>query len=80
MWQDRLPGAFTASPVLAGGLLYVANEAGKTYVLRAGPAFEVVATNDLGDGVLATPAVSRGQLFIRTSRHLYCIAAPAGPG
>src|SRR5262249_12119938 len=72
-WQDRLQGGFSSSPVLAGGLLYVANEAGKTFVFRAGPKFEVVAVNDLGEGILSTPAVCRGQVFLRTAGHLYCL-------
>jgi outer membrane protein assembly factor BamB len=78
LWQDRLQGAFTSSPVLAGDLLYVTNEKGKTFVLRAGPKFEVVATNDLGAGVMATPALCGGQVFLRTSDHLYCLGRAAG--
>ncbi len=73
VWQDRLAGGFSSSPVLIGGLLYVSSEAGRTFVLRAGPKFEVVATNDLGEGIMATPAVSGGHIFLRTNRHLYCI-------
>jgi hypothetical protein len=59
--------------VLIGNLLYVTNEAGKTFVLKTGPQFKVVATNTLEEGVLATPAVCGGRLFLRTSGHLYCI-------
>jgi outer membrane protein assembly factor BamB len=73
VWQERLNGAFSSSPVLVGDLLYVTNEAGKAYVLKTGPKFEQVAVNDLGDGSLATPAVGGGQLFLRTTRFLYCI-------
>jgi outer membrane protein assembly factor BamB len=80
VWQGRLPGAYTASPVLAGGVLFVTSEAGKTHVLKAGPRFEVLGTNDLGDAILATPAVAGGRVFLRTSRHLYCLGEPpAGP-
>lgn len=78
LWQDRLAGAFTASPVLVGDHLYATNEAGKTYILKAGPKFDVVATNSIGEHVLATPAVCGGQLFLRTDRHLYCIGRAAG--
>ena len=42
---------------------------------RPGPKCEMAATNDLGEGVLATPAVCRGQIFVRTSKHLYCIGS-----
>jgi outer membrane protein assembly factor BamB len=73
VWQERLQGAFTSSPVLIRDLLYVTNEAGKTFVLKTGPKFEVVAANTLEEGVLATLAVSGGRLFLRASGHLYCI-------
>lgn len=77
IWQDRLQGAFTASLVLAGDLLYATNEAGKTFILKTGPKFEVVATNDLGEGALATPTICGGQIFLRTDRHLWCFGDPA---
>jgi outer membrane protein assembly factor BamB len=73
VWRDRLDGAFSSSPVLVGDLLYVTNEAGKMYVLKAGPKFEVVAANDLGNGGFATPSVCGGKIFLRTSEYLYCI-------
>ena len=49
------------------------NEDGKTVVVRAGSAFEVLAENDLDDYTLSSPAVSEGQIFIRTAKRLYCI-------
>ena len=67
------PATYSASPVLADGRLYVTNEDGKTVVVRAGPAFEVVAENDLDDYTLSSPAISEGQIFIRTAKRLYCI-------
>jgi outer membrane protein assembly factor BamB len=73
VWQERIDGEFSSSPVLVGDLLYVVNEAGKLYVLKTGPKFEVVATNDLGDGGFATPTVCGGQIFLRTNQSLYCI-------
>ena len=66
-------GIYSASPVLADGKIYVTNEDGVTTVLRAGPAFEVLAENDLDDYCLSSPAVSEGQIFIRTSGYLYAI-------
>jgi outer membrane protein assembly factor BamB len=77
VWQERLQGGFTSSPVLVGDLLYVTNEGGKTFVLKTLPKFQVVATNSLEEGVLATPAVSGGRLFLRTSVRLYCIGRHA---
>jgi hypothetical protein len=56
--------AFTASPVASGGHIYVATEDGEVYVVKAGPAFELVATNKLDAAMLATPAISEGRLFI----------------
>jgi hypothetical protein len=44
-------------------------------VLKAGPTFEVLAENHLEDYLLASPAISDGQIFIRTTKHLYCIGA-----
>jgi outer membrane protein assembly factor BamB len=78
LWQDRLAGAFTSSPILVGDLVYATSEAGKTFVFKAGPKFELLASNDLGEGVLATPAVCGGQVFLRTEQHLYCLGNPVG--
>ena len=66
-------GTYSASPVLADGRIYVTNENGMTTVLRAGPEFEVLAENDFDDYVLSSPAVSEGQIFIRTTGYLYAI-------
>lgn len=72
--QQRLkPGTYSASPVLADGKVYVTNEDGVTSVIKAGPQFGVLAENDLAEYCLSSPAVSEGQIFIRTSNHLYCI-------
>ena len=68
-YQQRLgqgATAFTASPVASGGHIYFATEDGEVYVVKAGPAFELVATNKLDAAMLATPAISDGRLFIRT--------------
>jgi outer membrane protein assembly factor BamB len=66
-------GPFQAAPVGADGKVYVANEAGTTFVLRAGADFQLLATNDLGERTLGTPAVSGGRLFLRTDKSLYCV-------
>ena len=79
-WQGRLRGAFTSSPVLVGDRLYVSNEAGQTFVLKTGPKFEVLATNDLAEATYATPAICGGQVFLRTDGHLYCIGTPGPRG
>lgn len=79
-FQQRLAdgkSAFTSSPVAADGKVYLASEEGHVYVLKAGPAFELLAENDMGESVLATPAISEGTLLFRTQGHLIAIKAPA---
>jgi outer membrane protein assembly factor BamB len=72
--QQRLkPGTYSASPVLADEKIYVTNEDGLTTVIKAGPKFEVLAENPLNDYCLSSPAISDGQIFIRTAQNLYCI-------
>lgn len=74
VWKHRLGRRHSASGVVsADGLLYWSDDDGVTYVLKAGPKFELVSKNDLDEPCSASPAVSRGQLFIRTLGHLYCI-------
>ena len=59
VWSERLGGAFTSSLVLVGDLIYATNEAGKTYVFKAGDKFEQVAANDLGRGGPGHPGHGR---------------------
>jgi outer membrane protein assembly factor BamB len=71
---QRLRNAtYSGSPVLADGKIYITDEDGVTTVVRAGATFELVAENDLVDYTLSSPAVSEGQLFIRTAAFLYAI-------
>jgi outer membrane protein assembly factor BamB len=70
VWRQRLGGAFTSSPVAGDGKVYFTNEAGETVVVEAGSEGEVLARNTLGERVLASPAISDGQIFIRTDEHL----------
>lgn len=71
---ERLkPGTYSSSPVLADGKLYVSNEDGLTSVVSAGPRFELLAENALNDYCLSSPAISDGQIFIRTAQNLFCI-------
>jgi len=71
----RLPNDnYSASPVLADGKIYVTSEnRGMTSVFRAGPTFELLAANTFDDYCLSSPAVSDGQIFIRTTTHLWAI-------
>jgi outer membrane protein assembly factor BamB len=72
-WRKRLPGAYSASPLLAGGRVYFQNEAGTGVVVRAGKEYKELARNALDERTLASYAAADGALFIRTDRHLYRI-------
>jgi outer membrane protein assembly factor BamB len=76
LWMERLGPHHSASPVAAEGRLYFVDGEGTTHVVKAGPAFELVARNPLGEECCASPAISRGQIFIRTLHHLWCIGQP----
>jgi outer membrane protein assembly factor BamB len=72
--QKRIaPASYSASPVLADGKIYFTSEDGLTTVIKAGPEFEVLAENALEEYCLSSPAISDGQIFIRTTKHLYSI-------
>jgi outer membrane protein assembly factor BamB len=71
--QRLRPGTYSSSPVLADGKLYISNEDGLTSVVKAGPKFELLAENALDDYILSSPAVSDGQVFIRSAGHLWAI-------
>jgi outer membrane protein assembly factor BamB len=59
--------------VLGDGHIYVTDDDGITYVVKAGATFELVSRNALGEACYASPAISGGQIFMRTSGHLWCI-------
>ena len=71
--QRLRPATYSGSPVLADGKIYITDEDGVTTVLRAGPKYELLAENDFGEYTLSSPAVSEGQIFIRTEAALYAI-------
>jgi len=73
LWRERMGGKHSASPVWADGKVYFLAEKGKMTVIEDGPAFKVVAQNELGETCCASPAVSQGNIFLRTERALYCI-------
>ena len=73
VWRHRLAGVFFASPVAGDGKVYFTSETGETYVLRAGRTAEVLATNDLGERFLASPAISRGRIFLRADGRLFAV-------
>jgi outer membrane protein assembly factor BamB len=71
---DPVAGAFTASPWAYNGKIFCLSEEGVTYVIESGPEFRVVARNSLDEVALATPAIARGSLLIRTATKLYRIS------
>jgi outer membrane protein assembly factor BamB len=72
-WRQKLGKHHSASPVLADGRLYFTADNGDTSVVKASDRFEVVSVNPLGEESYASPAISRGQIFIRGNNHLFCI-------
>lgn len=71
-----IPATFTASPVAFEGKILLVSEDGDTFVIKAGPAHELITTNSIGEPVYASPAIADGMIFIRGERSLYCIANP----
>jgi outer membrane protein assembly factor BamB len=79
VWQERVGGIYSASPVAAGGRIYLLNESGETVVLRAGRELQILERNPMGERAVASPAVSGGQLFLRTDAHLIRVGSDS-PG
>jgi outer membrane protein assembly factor BamB len=73
VWQQRIGGEYSASPVYADGKIYLFSEDGKTTVLKPSRTFEKLAENKLDEGFLASPAIAGRALFLRTRTHLYRI-------
>ena len=72
----RVPGVNNtyASPVAAGGKVYLTDRSGTIVVIEDSDKFKVIATNSMGEGVDATPAIVGKEMFIRSAKHLFCIA------
>jgi len=80
VYQQRVPeqgGNFSASPVAAGGKIYLSSEEGDIHVVKAGPQFQLLASNSMGEGIYATPAISGGGMIVRTVQAVYSIQAVA---
>jgi outer membrane protein assembly factor BamB len=78
IYRQRLPlvgSGFSASPVAADGKIYLANEDGEMLVVEAGPVFRHLATNSMGEMLMATPALSRGVMYVRGSASVFAVAA-----
>lgn len=73
IWSERLRGHFSASPILADGHIYFFSEMGDCYVIKPGNTFELLASNRLDDGFMASPAVAGKAIFARSKTHIYRI-------
>jgi outer membrane protein assembly factor BamB len=75
VWQERVGGNYSASPILHEGRIYFFSEEGKATVIEAKREFQVLATNQLDDGFMASPAVVENALILRTKTNLYRVEA-----
>jgi outer membrane protein assembly factor BamB len=74
LWNKRLKGGFWATPVVAGGHIFCPNQEGQCFVISVENEGEVVATNEIGESVLGSPAVANDALYIRGEKHLIKVA------
>jgi outer membrane protein assembly factor BamB len=72
-WKERLGDQFHASPVAGAGRIYFATKEGLTRVIKAGPEFELLASNDIGESIVASPAIAGGRIYLRSEKHVFCI-------
>ncbi len=76
IYRERIPHAgsgFSASPVAAGGKIYLSSEDGDIFVLQAGRQFKVLGRHAMGEPLMATPAISGGVMYVRGQKHLFAI-------
>lgn len=74
VWQERIDGIFTASPIAGDGKIYLVSETGETIIMRAGRTPDVLARNRIDGRLLASPAISGGWLFLRTDDSLVAVS------
>ena len=72
-WTGRLGGSFSSSPLFADGKIYVGNRDGEMFVIRPGGSLDILATNDFGEAIMASPVAVGRALYVRTERALYRI-------
>jgi outer membrane protein assembly factor BamB len=73
IYRQRLGGACNSSPIANDGRIYLSNNDGTTFIVKAGREFELLGTNTLGERITASPAVAGSDLFYRTDSRVYCI-------
>ena len=79
VWEERVKGSSSrnsswSSAILVDGKIYLPNQAGDVFVLRASPTFELLATNSVNEPTNASLAASDGELFLRTNKSLWCFS------
>lgn len=77
LYRQRVGGPANSSPVAAAGRIYLSDNEGLTYVIRAGRELQLLATNPLGERITASPALAGPDLFHRTDSHVYCLRQTA---
>jgi outer membrane protein assembly factor BamB len=77
-YRKRVGGECNSSPIAGDGRIYLSDNNGTTYVVRAGKEFKVLSSNKLGERITASPAISGNELIYRTDSHLYCIGQGRG--
>ena len=78
IWEEQLPKsrhAYSSSPIIAGGNVYITREDATTFVVKDAAEFELVASNSVPGATVATPVPAKGNVFLRTYDHLYCVRA-----
>ena len=77
--NNRLAAKSWSAVVRAGERLYTADDGGSCFVVEASPDFKILAKNELGERIRASIAISNGELFIRSYKHLWCISRSSPP-
>lgn len=81
LYQQRIGdkgGSYSASPVAADGKIYLSSEDGEIFVVKAGAKYELLATNQMGEVLMATPAISDGMIFVRGRNNVFAVADRGG--
>ncbi len=76
-WLGGKGGAFTASPVASDSKIYLSSEDGDVFVVKAGLKYELLATNRVGEVMMASPAISDGLLIVRGLNHVFAFGGVA---
>ncbi len=76
LYRQRIPhkgSGFSGSPVAADGVVYLPSEDGDIFAIKAGPEFELLSENRIGELLMSTPALSDGMMYVRAHQHVYAI-------